>query len=263
MTKKIITALVIFYLISASQANALDCSIAQKKLSVMNFMDQSALIGDRQYDKALAATYEALDYLQCIDKYSEDNAKGIEWAAGNLGSIYSYQKLDEKKSYSLYNEKIGKKIKDVKTEFKIYYGFMMFYANGNNASYDAALSRKDNKCTVTADWGTIYYGCEKIYKVTNSSLAAVFKMNELTLNRALINIAYMDNSADNNPGCPEKVPPFESYYGTVPMMLAENRIMKMAEKAPYMSSMLLQKALKLEDISFDELIATCKKSKKE
>lgn len=249
---------VIINLIVPHVANALDCSLVKKKLSISQSMGHSVLIGERKLNEALNAIYDSLGYLACIQNYSKEIVEPIDREADNLGFIYHLQKLNEGESFNLYNEKVGKYIKDSSVELFIFLDFLSSYAGGNISESGGVYERSGNICTFTTKWGTVYFGCDKIYRVSNSPLASVSQLNELSLTNALTSLAYVRNIYDKGL-CDKEPPPFESGYGTISMSFTENRIMKMSTNAPIMSKKLLEKAVKL-DVRFGELVATCKKA---
>lgn len=256
--KNVILAVVLIALclISTSPSYAEECAGADKKLSSFNFLDATVLIGKNKLDEAQLATYEALNYLSCIKNYNINIVYSINFGVLNLGTIYKRQGLDENKVFALYYEKIGRHIKDVSVELYLFQSFLNAYAEGNITEPNGQFEKNGNICTFTTVWGTIYYGCKSVNRISNSPLLSVSQLNELSLTKVLVNLAYVDNIYSRKT-CYEEKPLFESFYGIYPMMVTENSIMKTSTIAPIMSKKLLDKALKIS-ISFDQLAATCK-----
>lgn len=240
-------------LLMASRTYAVDCSLAPKKLSGFEFLGHTLLIKDSKLDEALLKSYESFDYLGCIKNYSNS---GINYGALNLGAIYTKQELDENKAFTLYNERLGKYIKDTSFELYIFMQFALSYGKGLVAEYDFQSKKDGQLCLVETGWGSVYFGCNDVYRVSNSAMTSVSQLNETSLTKALLSLAYIENSYSSNKSCYKKSPPFESLYAIYPMMIVENQLMKISSSAPMMSKKLLEKALKLE-IGFNDLVSTC------
>jgi hypothetical protein len=243
-------------LIAVPQLLAIDCTVANEKLSVFTLMRHSSLIGDRKLTEALNATYDSLNYLDCIKDYSDDTIKSLRWLAMNLGSVYKYQKISEDEAFNLYNKKLGKYIKNSSIELYLFEDFLSSYADALVAKYGGQIKKDGNICTFTTEWGTVYFGCNEVNRVSNSPLASVLQLNELLLTKVLVNLAYVGNIY-SSPSCDKNTPTIDSLYGIFPMATTENRLMKMSTNAPVMSKKLAEKALKL-DFSFYEVANTCK-----
>ncbi len=257
LVKLILPIMCLICLMVTSPALALDCSLAKEKLSYNNFSSHSQLIVDRKLDEGLVKIYDALNYLKCVETYSDRTLYGIQYGVNNLGHIYNLQKVDEHESYKLYSDKIGKNIKNSSADMFLFYNFLWWYTGSSYYETGWKFKRDGNICTFTTTWGSVYYGCDQCDRVSNSPLTSVLKMNELSLVKALTNIAYVNNIYDIHT-CYKKEYLTDSLYGIFPMIAAEKRIMMMSETAPFMSTQLLQKALKL-DASFYDLADTCKK----
>lgn len=227
----------------------IDCSQMKDELSWKNRTKLSHLIADRKLDAALKELDGKLEYLSCIKDFNDDYVDAIQLLASDLGGIYSLQELDEKKALALYEERIGKHIRDREVELYVFYNFVQFFAGAEVAHYSGTTEKKGNVCTLTTDWGTVYIGCDKVYRVVNSPIASVVKTNELSLANALFNIAYILNTKSNSNTCYKKEVPFKSYYDSFSMMIEESRIMIIVEKAPIMAKKLLDKSLKLDESS--------------
>lgn len=254
--------IILGFLSVTNQTLAQDCNFARQKLSYQNYESIYNLeIKEKKYDQAILQYFDLISHLPCMSEYTPITTYTINKAVFNIGTIYANHKnYDENKAIKLYEKHIGSIVKDKALELFLFNTFVTGYTYNSFVSWHGRKTT-GKICKFTTDWGTIYFGCKKVEKVSNSPLALLpsKKLNDISMAKTLSNIAFV-NQFLGEKICPEngKSTDFEAYDYIIPMVIKEKYIMNILSKNPKMAKTLLEKASKLDyKFNEDDFLSVC------
>lgn len=270
MKKKLQTVFLLLCIVifTLEKSEAVNCENIKKSLVELETLNKTVqLTKQDKYQEAININLNELNYAECFlnDPIAMDLLMG---SIESVGNIFKERMNKTEEEYIEFFEKNIKKhfkpefqvqafIRLIQTYLQTTFKFFKYTPHIIN------FSQKEGVCIFKTDWGSAYYGCNRIQRVTDSSLLSINNMNELTLLQALINIGYFMNKADPfSKDCPKNIESDapEALYGLGALVRTESFLIDNYSHAPKLISKLIDISLNFHT-DFKKLASLCKEQK--